>query len=134
MLDDNPHVCLGCGVFQDDIDAHRCPTPRRKAEPISPGEQVTAHEYIRQLEAALMEAADGIAGEGYEVEADRYRSMVVVGRCAHDGEAVFLRADVLEVIRRYARPGDTDGDIIARMVWAATRPGGSVAEPISPGR
>lgn len=41
-------------------------------------------------------------------------------------QPVLVRADVLEAIRRYARPGDTDGDIIARMVWAATRPGGSV--------
>jgi len=51
-----------------------------------------------------------------------------------DGEAVFLRADVLEVIRGAALPHESDADTIARMVWAATRPGGTVAEPISPGR
>lgn len=55
-------------------------------------------------------------------------------RASRPNTMVAIDNDVLEAIRRYARPGDTDGDIIARMVWAATSPGGTVAEPISPGR
>ena len=41
-------------------------------------------------------------------------------------QPVLVRTDVIEVIRSYAKPGESDGEVIARLAWAATRPGGSV--------
>ena len=101
------------------------------------GEQIgddVSHFRVDELHDLTPEDVRDLDRAGWPFLAIVLRDHAEPIRASRPNTMVAIDNDVLEAIRRYARPGDTDGDIIARMVWAATRPGGTVAEPISPGR